>query len=85
MGTLITLITIYLTGVVLARKWIQRAYSEGGVWQWEKPGGEDILIVITPVANLVILLIYIIGEGSWDGKEPKEKTRSFTKRFFNVK
>jgi heme/copper-type cytochrome/quinol oxidase subunit 2 len=85
MGTVITLIVIYLTIVFLTRKWIQNAYSEGGVWEWLKPLEVDVFVTILPVINLIILLIFMIGEGSWNGKEPKKKIRPFAKRFFNIK
>lgn len=85
METLLTFLAFYLVSVFVTRKWIQNAYSEGGIWERKKPGDEDVLIVIVPIVNLITLLVFAIGEGSWDGKEPKKRVRSFAKKFFNIK
>lgn len=80
------LIIVYLIGIFLTRKWMQRAYSEGGVWERLKPEDGDVFATMLPVANLIVLLTFMIGEGSWNGKEPKNRVKkSFAKRFFNIK
>lgn len=85
METLLTLLAFYLVSIFVTRKWIQRAYSEGGVWESRTPEVVDTVTVLLPGVNLITLLAHMLSEGSLTGKVSKKSKSTFTKRFFNIK
>lgn len=76
----------YLITILLLRKWVKNAHSENGVWRFDSLDTIDVIIVLVPILNFLVLISYAVGELSWDGKKhPKTKHGSFAKRFFNIK
>lgn len=78
-------ILFYLISVFVTRKWMQNAYSKGGVWERLTPDSTDTFTVLCPGANLITLLAHMLIEGSWNGKKYVKSKNTFTKMFFNIK
>ena len=77
--TALILLTIYGLSVWGAYKFIQTAYSKGGVFSNLVPNITDFLMVILPFTSSALAFIFISGNA-----KRESKPQDFSK-FFNIK
>ena len=79
----IVLIAVYLLSFYMARRYHQKAYGKGGIWESVKPNLGDFILTILPLFNTVTFIVfYACGDPI---EEKNREGRSWIKKFFNIK
>jgi len=59
MKILLIVLVVYIVSVLRARKWLQKAHSESGIYSGLTPNGGDVFIVLFPLLNTVFAIMMI--------------------------
>jgi hypothetical protein len=77
MKKIVVFAVVYLLSAFASYKWVQAAYSKGGIFEILDPKGGAVLITVFPVYNTVSAIYLWVFE-------PPYADRNFN-RFFNIK
>jgi len=75
---IIIILIVYIVPGVLSYRKVQKAHSKGGRWSRVEPDFMDFALVVLPVCNITLYLLFL-------GEESKDSQRNFYTKFFRIK